>query len=531
MRTNFISCLIILILLLPSTSALSSSNDIIDFYFGHGSLDFTYPNDSKCYSGKTNIPKRCYNPESFSKDFNCYELDCPIQIKTEHFLCNPIRSDILFDNSNNLFFLNETEFGLVFEDVFSINNNGFLRWRYSLCNLQLDPDTSYRNTDMIMDSYENIFFIYDNILYSFDVNGNLLVNKKIKFKCNADVKGKIALSTKGDIFGIFDKKNRYSTDPSDCIGYFQINRKGDLIKEVNLSKEMMTENIKILRTIALLNDDNILLSIFKREPSNNREIAYFLKVNNNENKIDNIEIPLNKESVDLSGYLEDNPDFITSISIHSNKIYSFTYGGAVLEIESDLSSLKRVLNLKKKRIFEGVNPVFNKNNHLVTVTTGVSGGAVILFNPENVIDNKIYSECGKEDKNEFCNSEPEYAKYEDHPGIKWVLYGESSSLSTPAITLDGIIYAVPGRFYALNPDGSIKWKYENGNNGLEGLSILNDGLIAFSNMNGYIQIIEDKTPGEDALKKGWSIKYHDRYRSKNAVHPHDYSNPSYSDIK
>jgi len=67
--------------------------------------------------------------------------------------------------------------------------------------------------------------------------------------------------------------------------------------------------------------------------------------------------------------------------------------------------------------------------------------------------------------------------------------------TTPTIGADGVVYfgAMDGVFYALNPDGTLLWSFQTGDNIDEnGPALGPDGTLYFSSADGFIYAIKDK---------------------------------------
>lgn len=79
-------------------------------------------------------------------------------------------------------------------------------------------------------------------------------------------------------------------------------------------------------------------------------------------------------------------------------------------------------------------------------------------------------------------------------GVKWSFEIGNNSCSSPAISSDGIIYFGAGHFiYALNIDGSLIWKYEINNYVASSPAISSDQSIYFGSSDGYVYAIGKKT--------------------------------------
>lgn len=97
------------------------------------------------------------------------------------------------------------------------------------------------------------------------------------------------------------------------------------------------------------------------------------------------------------------------------------------------------------------------------------------------------------------------------PGtVKWRFETEGDVSSSPAIGSDGTIYfsANGGNFYALNPDGSLKWQHDGGFKGSPVISdngtiyaIHYNGLFAFDNHGEASLICQEELRGTPVIKE------------------------------
>src|SRR2546425_5589577 len=77
------------------------------------------------------------------------------------------------------------------------------------------------------------------------------------------------------------------------------------------------------------------------------------------------------------------------------------------------------------------------------------------------------------------------------PHLAWEIPGQLTD-GSPSVGLDGTIYvasAFPNRFWAINPNGSVKWSVEPPNDVEQSSAILLDGRIAFVDNNGNVHVV------------------------------------------
>ena len=81
--------------------------------------------------------------------------------------------------------------------------------------------------------------------------------------------------------------------------------------------------------------------------------------------------------------------------------------------------------------------------------------------------------------------------------LKWKFRTADYIYSSPAISSDGTIYvgSFDGYLYAINPDGSLKWKYETDSAIFSGPTIGDDGTIYVGSYDGYLYAIQGESGG------------------------------------
>ena len=90
--------------------------------------------------------------------------------------------------------------------------------------------------------------------------------------------------------------------------------------------------------------------------------------------------------------------------------------------------------------------------------------------------------------------------------LKWKFGSESEIGNSPSISLEGIIYfgSYDNHLYALNPDGSLKWKYRAKGYVFSSPAIARDGTIYFGSWDGYFYALNP----DGSLK--WKYKTEDK---------------------
>jgi outer membrane protein assembly factor BamB len=91
---------------------------------------------------------------------------------------------------------------------------------------------------------------------------------------------------------------------------------------------------------------------------------------------------------------------------------------------------------------------------------------------------------------------------------KWRYNSGTECRSSPALTADGTVYigSRDGCLHALNPDGSLKWLYEAGRNVESSPTIGPDGTIYFASDDGYLYALKGTSPLADSP---WPKFHHD----------------------
>ena len=86
-----------------------------------------------------------------------------------------------------------------------------------------------------------------------------------------------------------------------------------------------------------------------------------------------------------------------------------------------------------------------------------------------------------------------------HPQVKWT-FTANDALSSPSIGPDGTIYfgAYDYKFYAVNPDGSLKWRYTIDRYIFTAPAIAADGTICFGTSGGELYALNS-----DGTLKWW----------------------------
>jgi len=93
--------------------------------------------------------------------------------------------------------------------------------------------------------------------------------------------------------------------------------------------------------------------------------------------------------------------------------------------------------------------------------------------------------------------------------LKWKFGTGGDILSSPAIGKDGTIYvgSYDNYLYAINPDGSLKWKFETGNGVYSSPAIGKDGTIYVGSYDNYLYAIGSTSMG--VADTPWPMFHHD----------------------
>ena len=131
----------------------------------------------------------------------------------------------------------------------------------------------------------------------------------------------------------------------------------------------------------------------------------------------------------------------------------------------------------------------------------ISDGSDFFSSPALGSDGTIY--VGSRDRNIYAIN-PDGSK-------KWKFKTGNGVYSSPAIGSDGIIYVGTYNLYAINPDGSKKWEFKTGSDFFSSPALGSDGTIYVGSINGKIYAINP-----DGSNK-WEFKTGDRVLSSPAL--------------
>jgi outer membrane protein assembly factor BamB len=94
--------------------------------------------------------------------------------------------------------------------------------------------------------------------------------------------------------------------------------------------------------------------------------------------------------------------------------------------------------------------------------------------------------------------------------LKWRYQTGYEVQSSPAIASDGTIYVGSGDYlYALNPDGTLKWRHQTGGS-VRSPAIASDGTIYVGSDDGYLHAIQGTSP---LAVTPWPKFHHDNKNS------------------
>jgi len=92
--------------------------------------------------------------------------------------------------------------------------------------------------------------------------------------------------------------------------------------------------------------------------------------------------------------------------------------------------------------------------------------------------------------------------------LKWKFQTGGGIERSPAVAADGTVYfgSTDGSMYALNPDGSAKWQFESDGAIQSSPTIGPDGRVYFTSKDGYLYALKGRSP---LASSPWPKFHHD----------------------
>ncbi|NOZ60153.1 MAG: PQQ-binding-like beta-propeller repeat protein [Calditrichaeota bacterium] len=140
-------------------------------------------------------------------------------------------------------------------------------------------------------------------------------------------------------------------------------------------------------------------------------------------------------------------------------------------------------------------PTKGRISKIVTITQGGSKFTFTTIGPEE----HVYLSVGNIWSDSLQDTDGYLFKFDKSGNFIWKVNLDGHDItSSPLIDKDGIIYigSTDGCFYAINPDGSIKWKFCTESKiecGLRGVNIGLDGTLYFSTIKDFYALNSDGT--------------------------------------